>query len=207
MELLGAKKCFESLQKEKVSISMFVSDRHIGIAKWIKDNQTRTHHFYDIWHVARSVCKKVAQAAKEKGLERLQCWVKGIKRHLYWCILSTRRGFGALIFAKWASIMRHVANKHDGPDNPLFPKCKHQNLERRKWIKIGKYALVFSILQTLHLCFRQKTELIHFLFDLFETSSSSECLVLQETLAMCSKFVTYSCTNIFSPLHIRSKLS
>lgn len=155
MELLGAKKCFEKLQKEKVSVSTFVSDRHTGIAKWIKDHQTSTHHFYDIWHVARSVCKKIAQAAKEKGLDRLQHWVKGIRRHLYWCILSTRRGFGALISAKWTSIMRHVANKHDGHDNPLFPKCKHQDLERRKWIKIGKYVSAFSILQTLHSCFRE----------------------------------------------------
>ncbi|XP_065068028.1 uncharacterized protein LOC135693461 isoform X1 [Rhopilema esculentum] len=138
MELLGAKKCFERLQKENIDVSVFVSDRHTGIAKWIKDHQTRTRHFYDIWHVARSICRKIAQAAKEKGLGRLQHWIKGIRRHLYWCILSTRQGFGALIYAKWTSIMRHVADKHDGHDNPLFPKCKHQDLERRRWIKIDK---------------------------------------------------------------------
>ena len=164
MELLGAKKCFERLQKENIDVSVFVSDRHTGIAKWIKDHQTSTRHFYDIWHVARSICKKIAQAAKEKGLGRLQHWIKGIRRHLYWCILSTRRGFGALIYAKWTSIMRHVADKHDGHDNPLFPKCKHQDLERRKWIKIGRYFLLF-------LFFRP---CIHLLFD--------ELLKIQYTL-------------------------
>ena len=168
MELLGTKKCFESLQNENVSISTFVSDRYLGIAKWIKDHQRGTQHFYDIWHVARSICKKVTQAAKEKGFERLQLWVKGIKRHLYWCILSTRRGFGALIFAKWASIIRHIANKHHGHDDPLFPKCKHQDLERRKYIKIGRYIFAFSMLQTLDSCFRQRIELLHLLLDLFE---------------------------------------
>ena len=129
MELLGAQKCFARLHHEQIDLSMFVSDRHAGIAKWIRNNETGTHHFYDIWHVVRSICKKVSQAAKGKGFERLKHWVKGIRRHLYWCVLSTRKGLGALIATKWELIMRHVANKHTDHENPLFPKCAHEELE------------------------------------------------------------------------------
>ena len=138
MELLGAQKCFEKLKKEGIDISSFTSDRHLGIAKWIRTNERGTQHFYDTWHVIRSICKKVINASKEKGMELLQKWVKGIRRHMYWCVLSTKQGFGALIAAKWESIMGHVAGKHYGHENPLFPQCAHGELERRKFIKIGE---------------------------------------------------------------------
>lgn len=134
---MGAQQCFKRLKEEKLDLSTFISDRHVGIAKWIRTNQENTCHFYDIWHVARSICKKVIKAGRDKGMQKLAKWVKGIRRHLYWCVMSTRQGFGALIAAKWVSIMRHMANKHDGHENPLFPACAHQELERRKWLKIG----------------------------------------------------------------------
>ena len=38
MELEGAKSCFEYLQRAGLAIKVFVSDRHRGIAKWIKDH-------------------------------------------------------------------------------------------------------------------------------------------------------------------------
>ena len=144
MELLGAQRCFDRLHKEGINLSTFVSDRHAGIAKWVKTNETNTRHYFDIWHVAKAVCKKVFAAGREKGFEKLQRWVKGIRRHLYWCVLSTKQGFGALIGAKWESILRHIAGKHDYHENQLFPKCAHQELEKRKVVKIGTYQLKFS---------------------------------------------------------------
>ncbi len=137
MELSGAKRCFRKLKDADLDISTFVSDRHLGIAKWIRTEETRTQHFYDIWHIARTICKKLIQAGKEKGMERIADWVKGIKRHLYWCVLSTKQGFSALIGAKWESIMGHISNMHDNHENKLFTKCAHQELEPRKWIKPG----------------------------------------------------------------------
>ena len=138
MELLGAQKCFKRLHQENVELSTFVSDRHAGIAKWVRNNKTKTRHYFDIWHVAKSICKNVIAAGREKGLEKLQCWVKGIRRHLYWCVLSTKQGFGALIGAKWESILRHIAGKQDSHENQLFPKCAHQELAKIKVIKIGE---------------------------------------------------------------------
>eukprot|EP00112_Aurelia_sp_Birch-Aquarium-sp1_P022648 Seg6462.1 transcript_id=Seg6462.1/GoldUCD/mRNA.D3Y31 product="hypothetical protein" protein_id=Seg6462.1/GoldUCD/D3Y31 len=66
--------------------------------------------------------------------------MKGIRNHLYWCALSTNPGFGKLMVAKWKSLMRHVANKHHGHDDSLFPDCAHDHLEERRWIKIGTKA-------------------------------------------------------------------
>ena len=89
MELLGAQKCFEKMKQEGIDISSFTYDRHLGIAKWIRANERGTQHLYDIWHVIRSICKEVINASKEKGMELLQKWDKGIRRDMYWCVLST----------------------------------------------------------------------------------------------------------------------
>lgn len=141
-ELEGAKRCFSYLQQLGLSIAIFVSDRHRGIAKWIRETCVNTIHYYDIWHVARSITKKLLSASKEKGCERIKYWLKGIRRHLYWCATSTKAGFQSLIIAKWTSFMRHVADKHMDHPDPLYKQCNHGELERRKWIKIGKVLFV-----------------------------------------------------------------
>ena len=34
--------------------------------------------------------------------------------------------------------MRHITNKHEDHPDPLFPKCVHGEIDKRKWIKVGK---------------------------------------------------------------------
>ena len=99
-----------------------------------------TTHYYDIWHVARSVTKKLLAASKEKGCEVIKEWSKGIRRHLYWSATSTKPGFSNLILAKWKSFLRHVANKHANHPDPFYQKCNHEELPPRKWIKIGELS-------------------------------------------------------------------
>lgn len=142
MELIGLQRCFASLKDEEVSISTFVSDRHRGVAKWIRESFSSVKHFFDIWHVARTITKKLLQAAKEKDCERINRWISSIRNHLYWCATTTREGFGSLILAKWKSFMRHVQDKHDSHPDDLFDECAHDHLEKeRKWIKNGKFLL------------------------------------------------------------------
>lgn len=138
MELEGAKRCFGFLLDAGVKIKVFISDRHLGIAKWMREKHPGISHFYDIWHVCKSITKKLLKASKEKGCDLIADWMKGIRRHLYWCATSTKQGFQAMIIAKWKSFMLHVTNKHKKHPDKLFSKCAHEsNLPRRKWIKIG----------------------------------------------------------------------
>ncbi|KAK2552961.1 hypothetical protein P5673_025663 [Acropora cervicornis] len=123
-----------------VTTGVFIPDRHRGIPKWIRENCPGTTHFYDIWHVARSVTKKLLAASKEKGCEIIQDWMKGIRRHMYWSATSTKPGFGSLILAKRNSFLGHVANKHADHPDPLYKVCNHGSLPSRKWIKIGPAA-------------------------------------------------------------------
>lgn len=143
MELDAAKKCFSYLKNSDLKIDIFISDRHKSIAKWIRQSEMNTHHYHDIWHVNKSIQKKLAKCSKEKGCEILKEWLKGIRNHLYWSVQSTRLEYSELIIAKWKSTVRHIANKHDGHDDNLFPKCVHdEDLEEREWIKMGKIKMV-----------------------------------------------------------------
>ena len=140
MELEGAKRAFSFLQSAGVAMKVFISDRHPGISKWIRECQAGCAHYFDIWHVARSILKAMIKLGKEKGCEKIAEWVKGGCNHLYWCGTSSRQGFGEIVTAKWKSFMQHVANKHDNHPSPLFKKCAHdEEIENRRWIRIGNY--------------------------------------------------------------------
>jgi solute carrier family 8 (sodium/calcium exchanger) len=90
------------------------------------------------------ITKKMLKAGKKKGYERITYWVKGVRRHVYWCATSTKQGFDQLILAKWKSFMMHVANRHTGHSDSLFPICADDETQRRKWIKIG--TVLFNLL-------------------------------------------------------------
>ena len=97
-----------------LTIPVFVSDRHKGIVKYIRESHPAIKHFFDQWHVAKGIVKKMLAASKEKG------------------------SLKSLILAKWKSLMRHITNKHEDHPDPLFPKCVHGEIDKRKRIKVGK---------------------------------------------------------------------
>ena len=141
MELAGAQACFDFiLTVAGLSIPIFVSDRHRGIAKWIRESHPSVEHFFDQWHIAKGIVKKMLAASKEKGCESIAKWTKGVRNHIYWCSTSTIKGYSNLILAKWKSFIRHVSNKHSSHPDPLFTDCAHDELEdKRKYIKVGEY--------------------------------------------------------------------
>ena len=57
MELEDAKRCFSFLRNCGATIPVFISDRHLGIGKWMRNDQPSTQHFFDIRHVAKSLKK------------------------------------------------------------------------------------------------------------------------------------------------------
>ncbi len=139
MELVGVQRCFKYLKDAGIGIASFISDRHKGVAKWLRESFPNVQHFFDIWHVARTVTKKISKASKEKNCEILGDWLSSIRNHLYWCATSTKEGFGALILAKWKSFVNHIQNKHEQHSDKLFEKCAHGKVNpQRKWILNGE---------------------------------------------------------------------
>lgn len=101
MELEGCKLCFQYLTKVGLAIKVFVSDRHRGIAKWIREHQPTVKHYFDQWHVAKGLVKKLLAASKLKGCEVISEWIKAVKNHIFWCSTSTKADFPEMILAKW----------------------------------------------------------------------------------------------------------
>lgn len=138
MELEGCKLCFQYLMKVGLAIKVFVSDRHRGIAKWIREKQPTVKHYFDQWHVAKGLVKKLLAASKLKGCEVISEWIKGVKNHIFWCSTSTKADFPDMILAKWKLFMRHISNKHTGHPDSNFEKCAHdESITPRKWITVG----------------------------------------------------------------------
>ena len=100
MELQGAKSCFDFLVTAcGLAIPVFISDRHCGVAKWIRESHPTIEHFFDQWHIAKSIVKKMLAASKTKGCEILGEWTKAARNPVYWCSTSTIKGFGSMIEA------------------------------------------------------------------------------------------------------------
>jgi solute carrier family 8 (sodium/calcium exchanger) len=53
MEKEGFIRSISYLQGEGLSVDTIVTDRHVQIRKWIRENLPQTSHRFDIWHIAK----------------------------------------------------------------------------------------------------------------------------------------------------------
>ena len=123
MEVEGLARCFSTLENNGVEVESLTTDRHRGIQKFLRENKPFVKHFYDVWHMAKSLYKKLLAVAKRAGYGVIKGWAKSISNHLYWCA-SSSGGDQDLVRQKWLSIGNHVANIHEG-HGTRFPKCLH----------------------------------------------------------------------------------
>lgn len=141
MEKEGFQRCMQKLDKADINVSVVATDRHIGIASLCKKQYPYIDHQFDIWHVAKSIVKKLTKSAKKKGCEDLFPWIKSICNHLWWAC-QTSKGNGELLREKWISIVNHVINVHSWGGSNVFVKCSHPSLTNEistqtKWLIRG----------------------------------------------------------------------
>ncbi|XP_060072400.1 uncharacterized protein LOC132552262 [Ylistrum balloti] len=138
MEKEGLIRSVDNLKRHGINIDTLVTDRHVQIRKWVRENMTETNHCVDVWHVAKGLKKKLLALSKERDCGELESWIKSLTNHLYWVPASTPSADGALMYQKWVSVVNHVQNIHDGHGD-LFPCCLHDDLRtqerKKKWIK------------------------------------------------------------------------
>lgn len=139
MELEGFKRLQAFLASNGLDVGKLITDRHLQLAKYVRENSPTILHTYDVWHLAKSVQKKIHALAKQKGFEDLLVWERSITNHVYWVASSTKDEEGDLREAKWTSLVNHVQGIHEG-HSELFPRCLHGDLQGerpRKWLKTG----------------------------------------------------------------------
>ncbi|XP_071965513.1 uncharacterized protein [Antedon mediterranea] len=124
MELKGLQKTLDVFKDFKVNISTIVSDRHRQLQKYLRDNFPDIKHYFDCWHIAKSIKKKIQAISTKKSCNLLGNWQKSISNHYYWCVMSTHIDEKDIIEAKWKSVVRHVQNLHTGHPEP-YTECAH----------------------------------------------------------------------------------
>ncbi|KAK3098621.1 hypothetical protein FSP39_021291 [Pinctada imbricata] len=104
MELEGLKRCLSWLEENNIVIGDLVTDRHAQAKKFMKTERPDIEHWFDCWHVAKGVYKKLEAAGRKKGSEAVGDWARSISNHLYW-FASSSEGNGELVQQKWLSIL------------------------------------------------------------------------------------------------------
>ncbi|XP_078697815.1 uncharacterized protein LOC144925606 isoform X2 [Branchiostoma floridae x Branchiostoma belcheri] len=144
MEKMGFLRSLEFLENEGMNIGCIATDRHVGIRAALKQRRDIDHQF-DVFHMAKSVKKKLAAHAKTRNKRDLFPWLKAISTHLWWCS-STCGNDEVILCEKWRSVANHVANRHEGfEENHTFTECEHLPLSEEdradiKWLKPGSDA-------------------------------------------------------------------
>ena len=66
MEREGFQRCMEHIQGKGAKVKVFATDRHVSIKSDMKRNYPDVDHQFDVWHLAKSVTKKLTEKAKKK---------------------------------------------------------------------------------------------------------------------------------------------
>ncbi|XP_070539206.1 uncharacterized protein [Ptychodera flava] len=145
MEKEGLIRSLADLEGEGLTIGTIVTDRHVQIRKWLRENMPNVEHLFDVWHIAKGLKKKLLAIANERECRELQPWIPSIINHLYWCAVSTPPGEPATVLAKWVSVLNHMVNVHTHND-ALFPSCLHGRLQgreaRKQWLQPCSVTMV-----------------------------------------------------------------
>ena len=144
MEREGFKRCMDTINEKGGQIKVVATDRHIGIRADMKRNFPEVDHQFDVWHLSKSITKKLTEKAKKRDCTELSPWVKSISNHLWWCAESCE-GDKEMLREKWISIVHHTANIHSWDSADLYHQCAHQPIppdvaRTKRWLRPGSPA-------------------------------------------------------------------
>ncbi|XP_062599881.1 uncharacterized protein LOC134261454 [Saccostrea cucullata] len=173
MELEGLKRSLLRLCNAGLHVQTLVTDRYGMMKKYMRTEHPDKNHFFDVWHMAKEVSKKLEAAVKKRDCQNIRPWVKSAVNHCYWVAVSSGEN-GELKEQKWASLTQHIANKHES--------CEHGVLaEDKLWLKEGSRA---------HKLFREVVESKFLLKDIGKLSPLHQTYGLE---------VYHSVVNSFAP--------
>eukprot|EP00795_Rhopilema_esculentum_P011457 gene11457-21665_t len=136
MEFEGFKRSLQFLENNGLNVTTFISDRHLSIAKYFREERKDVLHYFDLWHLKKKIRKILLSISNTKDCGDLSEWIKACERHLYWSATSTPDGNGDIIWAKFVSFLWHILDEHTGFEDPLFDHCAHgEDIEERKWLE------------------------------------------------------------------------
>ncbi|KAG0416653.1 hypothetical protein HPB47_006237 [Ixodes persulcatus] len=131
MEKGGLIRFLAFAREKELTVRSLATDRHRSIAKHMGEKEPAILHFFDVWHVSKSVKKSLNAASKSHDCGSLVVRAQPAVNHMYWCAAASR-GNPDLLEGAWSSMTRHVVDVH--ADHPgMYTKCLHQTIEDGEW--------------------------------------------------------------------------
>ena len=131
MELDGLKKVLERLESLGLAFKSLTTDRHKQVRKYMRQLKKYISHQFDVWHMGRNIKKQLTKAGKKKSCKELNCWIKAIINHFWWCCASCK-GDPIELREKWTSILYHITDRHRWRGNSIYKKCQHKKLSKEE---------------------------------------------------------------------------
>ncbi|XP_064466473.1 uncharacterized protein LOC135377752 [Ornithodoros turicata] len=104
----------------------------------METHDPETKHFFDIWHISKSVKKKLTAISKSASCPSLDGWIQGTSNHLYWCA-KAGGGNSQMTVDAWLSIHNHVINIHNGYAGSYL-RCLHGPIPNGDWLEPDSLA-------------------------------------------------------------------
>ena len=107
--------------------SLVTTDRSPSVFGLMQEKYEVINHQHDLWHITKSIKKKLIAASKRKGLACVADWVRSIINHAYFSAQSCMEDADLLI-ELWLSLLKHIVGKHSwSPDSSHKEvlRCSH----------------------------------------------------------------------------------
>ncbi|VDI15526.1 Hypothetical predicted protein [Mytilus galloprovincialis] len=137
MELIGFQRSLASIEAANLNVGVIVTDRHVQIRRAMKTDHSDKAHQFDVWHMSKSIKKKILAIKPKKLLAEIKPWIPSICNHIWWCSRQAD-GNPDKMEETWKSLLFHISNRHSFPGK-IITKCGHpplteDALRKKKWL-------------------------------------------------------------------------
>ncbi|CAG2211919.1 unnamed protein product [Mytilus edulis] len=85
MELIGFQRSLASIEAADLTVGVVVTDRHVQIRKAMATDHSNKKHQFDVWHLSKSIKKKILVIKPQKLLNEVKPWIPSICNHIWYC--------------------------------------------------------------------------------------------------------------------------
>ncbi|KAL5256457.1 hypothetical protein ACHWQZ_G011635 [Mnemiopsis leidyi] len=98
------------IREHELDVEIFVTDRHTGIGAMMRENFPAVYHAFDVWHMAKSLQKKLTACAKKH--QKVGSWTQMLVRHFWWSCRECK-GNVDLLIEMFHSCLFHILDIHN----------------------------------------------------------------------------------------------
>ena len=133
MEKIGLKSCLDYVLHHSVPVTVLATDRSPSIINVMKTDYSHINHQHDIWHLSKSLKKKILAVSKKKSTCILNEWLRSIINHLYYSVQNCDKDENKLI-ELWLSELNHIRGIHQWVAGSRFQTvlaCIHDDVDAK----------------------------------------------------------------------------